>query len=254
MKWIKGDFLHEGKAKSVYAVKDHPDLVWLDFKDNLTAFNGRKKSSFKNKGILNRDISSLIFRFLEKEKVKNHWVTDIGETGMICQQLEVLPLEVVVRNRLAGSTARKFQFSEGQTLPEPLVEFYYKKDELGDPFISSEQAVIFGFASNWNEVEVLKKKALEINNKLKYFFNAIGLELIDFKLEFGRKKLSVITKKDVFLLGDEISCDSCRLWDKKTGKKRDKDRFRLDLGEVEESYKKVHEDLLQRWGRELEKQ
>lgn len=254
MKWIKGDFLHEGKAKSVYTVKDHPDLVWLDFKDNLTAFNGRKKSSFKDKGTLNRNISSLIFRFLEKEKVKNHRVTDIGKTGMICQRLEVLPLEVVVRNRLAGSTARKFQFSEGHALPEPLVELYYKRDELGDPFISSEQAVIFGFASSWKEVEVLKKKALEINNKLKYFFDSVGLELIDFKLEFGKRKKTQDGGEDTLLLGDEISCDSCRLWDKKTGEKRDKDRFRLDLGEVEESYKKVHEDLLQRWGRELEKQ
>ena len=183
---------------------------------------------------------------------------DVGETGMICQRLEIAPLEVVVRNRLAGSTARKFQFSEGQTLSEPLVEFYYKKDELGDPFISSEQAVIFGFVSNWQEVETLKAKALQINEKLKYFFDAVGLELIDFKLEFGKKKsgtqsLSITVEEYIFLLGDEISCDSCRLWDKETGEKRDKDRFRLDLGEVEKSYKKVHKDLIQKWRSKLGK-
>ena len=252
MKWMKGNFLHEGKGKSVYAVKERPDSVWLEFKDKLTAFNGKKTSSFGQKGLLNRDTSSLAFRFLEKEEIKSHWVADIGETGMICRRLEILPLEVVVRNRLAGSTARRFQFPEGQALSEPLVEFYYKKDELGDPFVSSEQAVVFGFVSNRREVELLKKKALEINKKLEYFFGAVGLELIDFKLEFGKKKDSETENQEsVFLLGDEISCDSCRLWDRETGEKRDKDRFRLDLGGVEESYKKVHKDLISRWEKEL---
>ena len=259
MKWIKGGFLHKGKAKSVYSVKGRPDLVWLDFNDNLTAFNGKKTSSFKDKGALNRDTSSLVFRFLKEGKVENHWVADIKETGMICQKLSVVPLEVVVRNRLAGSTAKKFQFSEGQILSETLVEFYYKKDELGDPFVSSEQAVTFGFVSNWQEVEILKSKALQINKKLKYFFDVVGLELIDFKLEFGKKNkeeqdLSFTKDEHIFLLGDEISCDSCRLWDKKTGERRDKDRFRLDLGGVEESYRKVHDKLMQKWGKKLEKE
>ena len=256
MEWIKEDFLHAGKAKSVYTVKDHPELVWMEFKDSLTAFNGKKKSSFKGKGGVNRDISSFVFRFLEKEGIKNHWVANVNDTGMICQKLKVLPLEVVVRNRLAGSTAKKFQIPEGESLLEPLVEFYYKKDELEDPFISSEQAVAFGFVSKGDEIEVLKRKALEVNEKLKYFFDAIGLELIDFKLEFGKlecenKELVEQDNVEVLLLGDEISCDSCRLWDKKTGEKLDKDRFRLDLGGVEESYKKVCEELMQKWEKDL---
>ena len=154
----KREFSARGKAKSVYTVKDHPELVWMEFKDNLTAFNGKKKSSFKGKGGVNRDISSLVFRFLEKEGIKNHWVADIDDTGMVCQKIKVLPLEVVVRNRLAGSTARKFQISEGSALSEPLVEFYYKKDELGDPFISSDQAIAFGFVSTKREIEFLKRR------------------------------------------------------------------------------------------------
>lgn len=276
MEWIKEDFLHTGKAKSVYTVKDHPGLVWMEFKDNLTAFNGKKKSSFKGKGEVNRDISSLVFQFLKKEQINNHWVANVDDTGMICQKLKVFPLEVVVRNRLAGSTAGKFQISEGSSLSEPLVELYYKKDELEDPFISSEQAIAFGFVSTWDEIELLKKKSLEVNEKLKYFFATIGLDLIDFKLEFGklednkknlvgRENLKVNSEiqsglsdresssenKQIFLLGDEISCDSCRLWDRKTGEKMDKDRFRLDLGAVEESYKKVRELLKQQWAREL---
>ncbi len=255
MKWIKGDFLHAGKAKDVYAVKNHSELVWMEFKDNLTAFNGKKKSSFKGKGQVNRDISSLVFRFLKKEKINNHWVADINDTGMICQKIKVVPLEVVVRNRLAGSTAKKFQISEGQSLSKSLVEFYYKKDELGDPFISSEQAIAFGFVSTKSEIEFLKEKALQVNEKLKYFFDAIGLELIDFKLEFGKgedlKNQGNKPDEEGFLLGDEISCDSCRLWDKKTGEKKDKDRFRLDLGGVEESYRKVLECLEQKWIQEI---
>lgn len=255
MKWEKGDFLHAGKAKDVYTVKNHPDLVWMEFKDNLTAFNGKKKSSFKGKGQVNRDVSALVFQFLKKERINNHWVANVNDTGMVCQKLKVLPLEVVVRNRLAGSTAKKLRFSEGHALSKPLVEFYYKKDELGDPFISSEQAIAFGFVSTKEEIEFLKEKALQVNEKLKYFFDEIGLELIDFKLEFGKreglKSQEDMSDVDGFLLGDEISCDSCRLWDKKTGEKMDKDRFRLDLGKVEESYKKVLECLEQKWTQEL---
>lgn len=255
MKWIKGDFLHTGKAKDVYAVKNHPELVWMEFKNNLTAFNGKKKSSFKGKGKVNRDISSLVFQFLKREQINNHWVDNVNDSGMVCQRLKVLPLEVVVRNRLAGSTAKKFQVSEGGSLSAPLVEFYYKKDELGDPFISSEQAVTFGFVSSWNEVEFLQNQALQVNKKLKCFFDAVELELIDFKLEFGKleglRRQDNMSDVDVFLLGDEISCDSCRLWDKKTGEKMDKDRFRLDLGSVEESYRKVLECLEQKWTQEL---
>ena len=279
MNWIRGRFLYEGKAKSIYTVKDHPHLTWIEFKDSLTAFNGKRKSSFVGKGALNRNMSSVGFRFLEKAGVKTHWVADVQSNGMVCEQLQILPLEVVVRNRLAGSTAKKFQFSEGRDLPDPLVEFYYKNDELNDPFISSEQALAFHFVSSQKEIEVLKMQALQVNQKLKVFFDSVGLELIDFKLEFGQLKRGenrkekpnrdeaseVNLKQQVshstmdyslkqngfFLLGDEISCDSCRLWDKQTGKKMDKDRFRLNLGEVEKSYKKVHDLLMRRWEKDL---
>ena len=254
MDWIRGIFLHKGKGKSIYAVQDHPSLVWIEFKDDLTAFNGQKRSSFKEKGFLNRNMSSLIFRFLKKEKIENHWLADIDNTVMVCRKLDILPVEVVVRNRIAGSIARKFQLSEGQLLSGPLVEFYYKKDELGDPFISSEQALAFGFVSDWQEIEFLKMQALRINDQLKTFFDSVDLDLIDLKLEFGKwhqkakekgthSGQEVISQKSAVLLGDEISCDSCRLWDKRTGDRLDKDRFRLDLGAVEKSYKKVH-DLL----------
>ena len=254
MKWIRGDFLHKGKGKSIYAIQNHPTLVWMEFKDNLTAFNGKKTSSFKGKGALNRNTSSFIFRFLKEEKIENHWVADVHNTGMVCRKLEIIPLEVVVRNRLAGSTARKFQFLEGRSLPSPLVEFYYKQDDLGDPFVSPEQALAFGFVADEEEIKCLKNQALQVNNKLKPFFDSLGLELIDFKLEFGKELLKMEKAEGSFyqdnvhsqkrlLLGDEFSCDSCRLWDKKTGDRMDKDRFRLNLGGVEESYKKVH-DLL----------
>jgi len=296
-------FLYEGKAKSVYTVKDYPYLIWMEFKDNLTAFNGEKKSSFAGKGALNRDMSSVVFRFLEKAGVNTHWVADVQSSGMVCERLQILPLEVVVRNRLAGSIVKKFQFSEGRALSHPLVEFYYKNDELNDPFISSEQALAFHFVSSQKEIELLKAQALCVNQELRVFFDSVGLDLIDFKLEFGQlkgvggesrkkrwdrdrgKRASLfyphsqggsqkrkpdgdkepelnlkgeapcsatgysLKQGGLCLLGDEISCDSCRLWDKRTGKKMDKDRFRLNLGEVEESYKKVHDLLMRQWSK-----
>ena len=252
MKYLKGPFLHAGKAKDVYDVEECPDLVWVEYKDNLTAFNGKKNSSFQGKGGVNRDISSLVFRFLKTKDVKNHWVADITKNTMVCKKLEILPIEVVVRNRLAGSTAQRFKFPEGYLLSEALVELYYKKDELGDPFMSSEQAVLFGFVSEWEEMEYLKQAALEVNYHLKYFFNEVGVELIDFKLEFGKSegKKNGVVGSDI-LLGDEISCDSCRLWDKKTGEKMDKDRFRLDLGSIDQYYKEVYGRLKGRWEKEL---
>ena len=248
MKWKKGAFLSEGKGKTLYEVVDHPSLIWMEFKDSLTAFNGQKKSSFKDKGKINRDMSSLVFQYLKKNKVQSHWIENTGEKGMICQRLKITPLEVVVRNRLSGSTARKFSFADGTSLPQPLVEFYYKNDELKDPFISTDQALAFGFVSQEKDIIFLKKQALLINQTMKVFFDSAGLELIDFKLEFGTpqntgdsKKASLLknTEQKIFILGDEFSCDTCRLWDKKTKEKQDKDRFRLNLGEVETAYKKV---------------
>ena len=237
--------LHEGKAKVVYPLNDPSDKVVMVFKDSLTAFNAEKKSSFVGKGACNRNISSLVFRYLKKENILNHWIKDQSNNEMICHKLKIIPLEVVVRNRLAGSTAQKFNLPEGSQLKAPLVEFYYKNDELKDPFISAEQILLlFDFASK-EELQNLQQQALVVNQKLKVFFDAVDLELIDFKLEFGKDC------KGQLMLGDEFSPDSCRLWVKGTGEKMDKDRFRQDLGQIEESYKKVQDLLINRWDKEL---
>ncbi len=250
-KWVKGSFIKGGKGKNLYEVRGSDNkYVWIEFKDELTAFNGKKRSAFKGKGAFNRDVSSLVFRYLRKQNIANHWVDDVGESEMICSRLDMIPLEVVVRNRLAGSTARKFHLKEGTRIAQPLLELYYKKDELGDPFINLEQAVILGLVSNQSLVELAQNTAKKINNKLCVFFQQAGLELIDFKLEFG----CAVDFKNKVVLGDEISCDSCRLWDQNTGNKMDKDRFRLGLGEVSENYQKVCQRLTQQWGGEFAKQ
>ena len=232
----KQNLLYKGKAKKVYSVTGRSDLLWLHFTDDLTAFNGKKTSSFTGKGALNRDTSSLVFQYLKKQNIVNHWVSDQNRRDMICHKLSMWPFEVVIRNRLSGSTAKRFRFPDGKTLPHPLVEFYYKDDQLEDPFISQEQALAFGYLkeSQWEE---LKTTALHINTKLKLFFDTAGIELVDFKMEFGNRE-------GTWVLGDELSCDSCRLWDKASGKKMDKDRFRLGLGQVKESYQEVLKRLL----------
>ena len=230
----KSDLIYEGKCKKIFKVQESTDKVWMEFKDNLTAYNNKKKSSFEGKGRLNRDTSSLIFQYLS---VPNHWVKDQGENGMITQSLSMIPLEVVVRNRLAGSTAKKFQKQDGESLSSPLFELYYKEESLGDPFISSEQAMVLGWSSV-EEINEMKTVALKVNQELCSLFSKVHLELIDFKLEFGR------TSKGELLLGDEISADSCRIWTKE-GKRLDKDRFRLDLGNVEEGYQEIYAKLTQ---------
>ena len=237
--------LHEGKGKVVYPLENQPDKVVMVFKDDLTAFNGEKKSSFSGKGICNRNISSLVFRYLKKQNILNHWVKDESDNEMICHRLKIIPLEVVVRNRLAGSTAQKFNIPEGINLKKPLVEFYYKNDQLKDPFISEEQILLLFDFTNKEELQYLREQALIVNQKLKVFFDAVDLELIDFKLEFGKDN------EGQLILGDEFSPDSCRLWEKGTEEKRDKDRFRRDLGQVEESYKKVQDLLINKWSKEL---
>ncbi|MDE0151430.1 MAG: phosphoribosylaminoimidazolesuccinocarboxamide synthase [Bdellovibrionales bacterium] len=228
----KSDLIYEGKCKKIFKVEGASDKVWMEFKDNLTAYNNKKKSSFTGKGRLNRDTSSLLFQYLS---VSNHWVKDQGETGMITQSLSMIPLEVVVRNRLAGSTAKKFQKKDGTPLSSPLFELYYKDESLGDPFISSEQAVVLGWSSI-EEIDQIKTMALLVNEEFSALCSKVNLELIDFKLEFGK------TSKGELLLGDEISADSCRIWTTK-GKRLDKDRFRLDLGNVKEGYQEIYEKL-----------
>ncbi len=230
----KSDLIYEGKCKKIFRIKGDADKVWMEFKDNLTAYNNQKKSSFEGKGQLNRDTSSLVFQYLS---VPNHWVKDQGENGMITQSLSMIPLEVVVRNRLAGSTAKKFQKKDGSPLPFPLFELYYKDESLGDPFISSEQVVAFELSSV-EEIAEIKVLALKVNQELCSLFSKASLDLIDFKLEFGKNS------KGELLLGDEISADSCRIWTPE-GKRLDKDRFRLDLGNVKEGYQGIYKNLTQ---------
>ena len=238
---IRSELLYEGKCKKIFKIKDHEDKVWMEFKDNITAFNGKKKSSFKGKGRLNRDTSSLIFRYLQNHGIDNHWIEDQGDSSMVAHRINMIPLEVVVRNKLAGSTAKKFQKEEGELLKEPLFELYYKKESLGDPFISKDQALMLGVLSSQEEGIEIKEKALKINEKLVDLFSRSDMDLIDFKLEFGRDK------KNLILLGDEISADSCRIWRKGTKERLDKDRFRLDLGRVEKSYREIYQKLSNRY-------
>jgi phosphoribosylaminoimidazole-succinocarboxamide synthase len=237
----RGRLFYEGKAKNIYDVVDHPHLVWQEFRNSLTAFNAQKKGEFSGKGSINRDITSIIFRYLAKH-LKTHWVNDVGETEMITQRLKMLKLEVVIRNVLAGSTAKKLGFEEGVALSQPLVEFYYKDDALADPFVSDDQALLLKTVQNQKELDELKRLGLLVNHHLSEIFSQIGIQLIDFKIEFGQNE-----KGEIFL-ADEISPDSCRLWDKKTHEKLDKDRFRRDLGKVQESYELVRNKMIEYWG------
>ena len=232
----KGSLLYEGKGKKVYQALDQEDRVILFFKDDLTADQGRKKGSFKGKGEICKSISSLIFKYLKKEGISNHWIEDLSSREMLCLKTEILPLEAVIRNRLAGSTARRLGFKEGHPIQEPLLEFYYKKDELDDPFISAEQIEALSLIKDSSLLKEIRPMAFLINQKLKSLFLSAGLELIDFKMEFGLFKNQLI-------LADDISPDSCRIWDSRTAYCLDKDRFRRGLGAVEEAYKTVEKKL-----------
>jgi phosphoribosylaminoimidazole-succinocarboxamide synthase len=227
-----GEKIYEGKAKIVFNIMNEPDLVYQEFKDSLTAFNGEKKGSFSAKGHLNREISSMIFQRLTQKGISNHWVENRGEIGMVTKRVDIIPVEVVVRNIAAGSLAKRLGWEEGRKLPHTIVEYYYKSDKLGDPMINEDHIKILGLcdASTLSEV---RRMAELINGELLKIFSDSDLDLVDFKLEFGK------TKKGEIILADEISPDTCRLWDKKTGEKLDKDRFRRDLGNIEEAYKNV---------------
>ncbi len=233
----RGSLVYEGKAKNLYSIPGEPDLIWMEFKDDLTGFNGLKKGGFEGKGALNLSISEVIFAKLKEAGVESHLVKKMSSNEWVTTKLQIIPLEVIVRNKLAGSTAKKFNFTEGTPLEKPLVEFFYKNDALNDPFLSDDQALMLKAAKSQDELEQLKTKALQINQILKQLFLKAKLELIDFKIEFGRRADQSIC------LADEISPDSCRLWDIKTQEKFDKDRFRRDLGGIEEAYAQVLERL-----------
>lgn len=228
------DLIYEGKAKRVYKT-DQPDKVLIEFKDDLTAFNAAKKGSFAGKGMVNARISQILFNKLRSQGVASHYCEMQSPGVWLCQKLNMIPLEVVVRNRIAGSLAKKMNQPEGGILEQPLVEFFLKNDSLNDPQISKKQIVDLGMAKSDN-LDELEKTALKINRILGAVFAQANIDLVDFKIEFGLNPLGEL------VLADEISPDSCRLWDKSSGEKLDKDVFRRDLGDISLVYK----NLLQR--------
>ena len=226
----KGTQLYEGKAKKVY-LTDDPDVLIVDYKDDATAFNGEKKGTIVGKGAINNRMANYLFRQLEKEGIPTHLIEEISDRETAVKKVSIVPLEVIVRNVAAGSFSKRLGVPEGTEFTEPTIEFSYKNDELGDPLINDYFARALDLAS-WDEIETIKKYAFKINEVLKEFFLAAELRLIDFKIEFGRYHGTII-------LADEISPDKCRLWDVHKNEKLDKDRFRRDLGNVEEAYQEV---------------
>lgn len=231
--------MYEGKAKRVYST-ENPNEVIIFYKDDATAFNNLKKGTIVNKGILNHKITTKIFNYLEENGIPTHMIKTIDERNQLCKKVEIIPLEVIVRNTLAGSTAKLLGISEGLELSSPIFEICYKKDELNDPLINDYHAVALGLATK-EELETIYALTAKINTLLISFFKNIGIKLVDFKIEFGRDVDNNI------ILADEISPDSCRLWDLKTNEKMDKDRFRRDLGNVEEAYIEVLNRILGQW-------
>lgn len=225
--------LYEGKAKRLYATED-PQVLRMEYKDDATAFNAEKKAKFENKGKLNKAITLAMYRMLEARGVETHLVDDIDEVNLLVKSVDILMVEVIVRNIAAGSFSRRVGVAEGKKFNQPIVEFSYKSDELGDPLINDDYAREMGLATP-EECAELKQKALVVNEVMIDFFDRCGLTLVDFKIEFGRTKDS----EAKIVLADEISPDTCRLWDKASGEKMDKDRFRQDLGGVMEAYEEV---------------
>jgi phosphoribosylaminoimidazolesuccinocarboxamide synthase len=223
--------LYEGKAKKVFKTNQE-DLYMIEYKDDATAFNGEKKGQIHQKGVMNNQITTLIFKKLAKHGIENHFVEYVDETHQIVKKVEIIMLEVIMRNVIAGSLAKRLGKPEGEVLPQPILELCYKNDDLGDPMINNYHAQAIGLASA-EELDLITKQAFEINEYLKELFAQCGLTLVDFKIEFGRLPNGKV------ILADEISPDTCRLWDMATHEKLDKDRFRRDLGNVEEAYQEV---------------
>ncbi|PQD93758.1 phosphoribosylaminoimidazolesuccinocarboxamide synthase [Pradoshia eiseniae] len=232
---VHGELLYEGKAKRIYAT-ENPEIVLVQYKDSATAFNGKKFATIEGKGQLNNQITSLLFQELRASGIDSHFIEQIAKNEQLVKRVSVIPLEVVVRNVAAGSFSKRVGMEEGIRLKHPIVEFYYKDDALGDPLITEDHIDILGLASE-EDVAVLKKNALQINKKLTGLFASAGIKLVDFKLEFGKDS------KGQILLADEISPDTCRLWDEVSNAKLDKDVFRRELGSLTEAYKKILEKL-----------
>lgn len=227
----KKELLYEGKAKKVYTT-ENPDVLIVDYKDDATAFNGEKKGTIVGKGVVNNRMTNHIFKMLEEKGIPTHFIEELSDRETAVKKVEIVPLEVIVRNVAAGSFSKKLGIEEGFRLLSPTLEFSYKNDELGDPMINDYYAVAIGAATR-EEIDKITELVFKINEILVNYFKSIKVDLIDFKVEFGRYKGQII-------LADEISPDTCRFWDSETHEKLDKDRFRRDLGHVEEAYEEIY--------------
>ncbi|NDO45803.1 phosphoribosylaminoimidazolesuccinocarboxamide synthase [Clostridium sp. MD294] len=226
----KLEMLYEGKAKKVYKTEDE-NLYIVDYKDDATAFNGLKKGSIAGKGVINNKMTNIVFQYLAENGVENHFVKEISDRETLVKKVKIVPLEVIVRNIAAGSFSKKFGVEEGTPLKNAVLEFSYKNDALGDPMINNMQITAIGIATE-QELKTISESALKINELMKKFFIERDIILVDFKIEFGKYG-------DKIILADEVSPDTCRLWDANTKQKLDKDRFRRDLGGIEEAYEEV---------------
>jgi len=237
----KLDLLYSGKAKKVYKT-ENPDFCIFEYKDDATAFNGEKKGSFEGKGIINNKMANLIFKLLEKDGIKTHLVEELNDRETLVKKVKIIPLEVIIRNVAAGSFSKRYGVKEGTPFSSPTLEFSYKNDELQDPLINDYQAIALGVVSR-EDINTISDIAFKVNKSLKKILLNIGIKLIDFKIEFG------FTNSGEIVLADEISPDTCRLWDAQTNKKLDKDRFRFDLGEFADVYNEVFARLTEFYGK-----
>jgi phosphoribosylaminoimidazole-succinocarboxamide synthase len=229
--------LYEGKAKKVFAT-ENPELLIVSYKDDATAFNGLKKGTISGKGVINNRMSNFLMgKLLEPKGVATHFVEELNDRETVVKKVQIVPLEVIIRNISAGSFAKRYGVEEGIVFDEPTIEFSYKNDDLGDPLLNTYHALALKLATK-EEIETIKSMAFQVNEALKAYFKTLGIDLVDFKLEFGRLSDGTI------VLADEISPDTCRLWDDKTHEKLDKDRFRRDLGGVEDAYQEVMRRLM----------
>lgn len=233
----KKEQLYEGKAKKVFKT-DNPDYLIVSYKDDATAFNGQKKGTIRGKGVINNRMSNILMQYLEKNGIPTHFVEELNDRETVVKNVSIIPLEVIVRNIAAGSFSKRYGVEEGVVFSAPTVEFSYKNDDLGDPLINDYHAIALKLAT-MEELEIIKRYAFAVNKKLKAFWSMRDVTLVDFKLEFGKLADGSI------VLADEISPDTGRLWDSKTGKKLDKDRFRRDLGGVEDAYEEAMARLLE---------
>ena len=232
----KTEMLYEGKAKKVYAT-ENPELYIVSYKDDATAFNGLKKGTIAGKGVINNRVTNYMMQMLEKNGVPTHFVEEISDSETVVKKVQIVPLEVIIRNISAGSFSKRYGVEEGIVFEQPTIEFSYKNDDLGDPLINEYHALALKLATR-EEIDLIKKYSFAVNDVLKAFWRECGVTLVDFKLEFGK------TSDGTIVLADEISPDTCRLWDSKTHEKLDKDRFRRDMGGVEDAYAEIMKRLL----------